>query len=114
MLPMAGVIVVRNTRRPRAWAAVTKSVTSLWSKTLGYFPKGPGAANAVSRIVVAHAQDIDGSPFAGEVVCFAADQNAEAVFRFDGTLNKGTPNEIDINVAAVNDAPKLTVNGEMF
>jgi hypothetical protein len=67
-------------------APVAKSVTSLWSKTLAYFPKGPGAANAVSRIVVAHAQNIDGSPFAGEVVCFAADQNAESVFRFNGTV----------------------------
>ena len=57
----------------RTSAPVTKSVTSLWSKTLAYFPKGPGAANAVARIVVAHAQNIDGSPFAGEVVCFAAD-----------------------------------------
>ena len=67
-------------------APVAKSVTSLWSKTLAYFPKGPGAANAVSRIVVAHAQNIDGSPFAGEVVCFAADQNAESVLRFNGTV----------------------------
>jgi hypothetical protein len=67
-------------------APVTKSVTSLWSKTLAYFPKGPGAANSVSRIVVAHAQDIDGTPFADEVVCFSADHNAESVFRFDGTV----------------------------
>jgi hypothetical protein len=67
-------------------APVTKSVTSLWSKTLAYFPKGPGAANAASRIVVAHAQNIDGSPFAGEVVCFAADSNAESVLRFNGTV----------------------------
>jgi hypothetical protein len=67
-------------------APVAKSVTSLWSKTLAYFPKGAGAANAAARIVVAHAQDIDGSPFAGEVVCFAGDQNAESVLRFDGTV----------------------------
>ena len=67
-------------------APVTKSVTSLWSKTLAYFPKGPGKENAASRIVVAHAQNIDGSPFAGEVVCFAADQNAESVLRFNGTV----------------------------
>lgn len=64
--------------------AVTKSVTSLWSKTLAYFPKGTGAANANSRIVVAHAQDIDGTPFAGEVVCFSS--NAEGMTWFDGTV----------------------------
>ncbi len=66
-------------------APVTKSVTSLWSKTLGYFPKGTGEANANSRIVVAHAQDIDGSPFGGEVVCFSAD--SEAVTWFGGTID---------------------------
>jgi hypothetical protein len=65
--------------------AVTKSVTSLWSKTLAYFPKGPGAANGNSRIVVAHAQNIDGSPFAGEVVCFSSD--AEGMTWFDGTVD---------------------------
>ncbi|MGA2009616.1 MAG: hypothetical protein ABSH51_03625 [Solirubrobacteraceae bacterium] len=66
-------------------APVSKSVTSLWSKTLAYFPKGTGAANANSRIVVAHAQNIDGTPFAGEVVCFSSD--AEAMTSFDGTVN---------------------------
>jgi hypothetical protein len=71
---------------PQASDPVAKSVTSLWSKTLAYFPKGPGSQNAASRIVVAHAQNIDGSPFAGEVVCFAADSNAEAVLRFNGTV----------------------------
>jgi hypothetical protein len=71
---------------PMTSAPVTKTVTSLWSKTLAFFPKGSGEANSVSRIVVAHAQNIDGSPFAGEVVCFAADQNAESVSRFNGTV----------------------------
>ncbi len=69
---------------PVTSAPVTKSVTSLWSKTLAYFPKGTGPANANSRIVVAHAQDIDGTDFAGEVVCFSAD--AEGVTWFDGTV----------------------------
>jgi hypothetical protein len=63
---------------------VTKSVTSLWSKTLAYFPKGTGAANNNSRIVVAHAQNIDGTPFAGEVVCFSAD--GESMDWFNGTV----------------------------
>ena len=51
---------------------VTKSVTSLWSKTLGFDPKGTGPGDVNSRIVIAHAQDIDGTPFAGEVVCFSS------------------------------------------
>jgi hypothetical protein len=65
--------------------SITKSVTSLWSKTLAYFPKGTGAANNNSRIVVAHAQDIDGTPFAGEVVCFSA--NGESMDWFNGTVD---------------------------
>jgi hypothetical protein len=65
-------------------AAVTKSVTSGWSKTLAYDPKGPGAANNNSRIVIAHAQNIDGSPFVYERVCFAS--NAESMQVFSGTV----------------------------
>jgi hypothetical protein len=63
---------------------ITKDVTSLWSKTLSYYPKGPGAANANARIVVAHAQDIDGSPFAHEVICFSS--NAESMSQFAGVV----------------------------
>jgi hypothetical protein len=65
--------------------SVTKSVTSLWTKGLASFLKGSGAANANSRIVVAHAQNIDGTPFAGETVCFSAD--AEGVTWFNGTID---------------------------
>jgi hypothetical protein len=65
-------------------ATITKDVKSLWSKTLSYFPKGPGAANANARIVVAHAQDIDGRPFAHEVVCFSS--NAESMSHFAGVV----------------------------
>lgn len=67
---------------------VHTDVTSLWSKTLGYFPKGSGTANANARIVVAHAQSIDGSPFAGEKVCWFADSNAEGMQIFQGTVGE--------------------------
>jgi hypothetical protein len=63
---------------------VTESATSLWSKSLTAFPKGTGAANSTSQIVVAHAQDIDGTPFAGETVCF--DTDAEGITYFGGTV----------------------------
>jgi len=62
---------------------VTKSVTSLWSKTLGFEPKGTGPGDVNSRIVIAHAQDIDGSAFR-EVVCFSS--NGESMQQFDGTV----------------------------
>jgi hypothetical protein len=65
--------------------AVHKDVKSLWSKTLSYFPKGSGSANANARIVVAHAQDITGAPFADEVVCFSSD--AESMTWFNGTIH---------------------------
>jgi len=64
---------------------LTKTVRSLFTKYLSYFPKGPGAANANARIVVAHAQDIDGAPFAGEKVCFFVDDEADGHFGFTGT-----------------------------
>jgi hypothetical protein len=64
---------------------VTKSVTSLWSKTLGFEPKGTGAGDVNSRIVIAHAQNIDGSAFSGEVVCFSS--TGESMQQFDGTVN---------------------------
>ena len=44
-------------------ARSTKTVKDLFTKTLSYYPKGPGTANSTARIVVAHAQDIDGAPF---------------------------------------------------
>jgi hypothetical protein len=64
---------------------LTKTVHSLFTKTMSYYPKGPGTANSTSRIVVAHAQDIDGSPFAGEKVCFFVDDEADGAFGFSGT-----------------------------
>jgi len=64
---------------------LTKTVHSLFTKTLSYYPKGPGTANSTARIVVAHAQDIDGKPFAGEKVCFFVDDEADGAFGFTGT-----------------------------
>jgi hypothetical protein len=66
-------------------ATLTKTVHNLFTKTLSYYPKGPGTANSTARIVVAHAQDIDGAPFAGEKVCFFVDDEADGAFGFTGT-----------------------------
>jgi hypothetical protein len=66
-------------------APLTKKVHSLFTKTLSYYPKGSGEANGNARIVVAHAQDIDGAPFAGEKVCFFVDDEADGAFGFSGT-----------------------------
>jgi hypothetical protein len=66
-------------------APLTKKVHSLFTKTLSYYPKGSGEANSNARIVVAHAQDIDGAPFAGEKVCFFVDDEADGAFGFSGT-----------------------------
>src|SRR5205085_4908625 len=63
---------------------VHKDVKSLWSKTLTVYPKGNGPGDSNARIVVAHAQDIDGSPFVDERVCFSSD--AESLTWFDGTI----------------------------
>jgi hypothetical protein len=66
-------------------ATITKSVHNRFVKTLSYYPKGPGTANSTARIVVAHAQDIDGAPFVGEKVCFFVDDEADGSFGFSGT-----------------------------
>ena len=50
-----------------------------------YWPKGPGPANDVARIVVAHAQDITGVGFAHERVCFMGDKLVEGMKVFTGT-----------------------------
>jgi hypothetical protein len=69
----------------RTSASITKTVRNLFTKFLSYYPKGSGPANSTSRIVVAHAQDIDGSAFAGEKVCFFVDDEADGAFGFTGT-----------------------------
>jgi hypothetical protein len=55
---------------PRVSAPVTTAVHSLFTKYLTQWPKGAGPDNAVTRLIVAHAQDVDGSPYANEAVCF--------------------------------------------
>lgn len=74
---------------PITSATVQKTVHNLFNKSLSYYPKGPvtdsNGANDNARIVVAHANDIDGTPFAGELVCWMLDSNAEGSLPFSGT-----------------------------
>ena len=69
---------------------------SLFDKSMTYWPKGPGAANDVARIVVAHAQDITGVGFAHERVCFMGDALVEGMKVFTGTTG---PANARINLA---------------
>jgi hypothetical protein len=59
------------TAKDPAAAPVHYDVHSLFHKTLTAYAKGPGTENANVRIVLAHAQDIDGSPLSHEVVCWS-------------------------------------------
>jgi hypothetical protein len=65
---------------------LTKEVRSLFTKYLVIYPKGLGDANSNARIVVAHAQDVDGTPFVNERVCFNVDSKADGVFGYSGQL----------------------------
>ena len=65
---------------------LAKEVHSLFSKTLAIYPKGPGADNDNSRIVVAQANDVDGKPFVHERVCFNIDSKADGAFGYSGQL----------------------------
>lgn len=67
---------------------LTKTVTSLFTKFASYFPKGPGTANDNARIVTVHAQDVDGTPFRNERVCFFVDDEADGVFGFTGETGR--------------------------
>jgi hypothetical protein len=56
-----------------AKTTLVKQVYSLFQKSLSYYPKNynPNSVSAtLDKIIVAHGQDIDGTPFAGETVCF--------------------------------------------
>jgi hypothetical protein len=64
---------------------LVKKVHSLWLKEIYEFPKGTSTADQNVRIVVAKAQDIDGYPFAGETLCFHAQQEA-SVSQFVGSI----------------------------
>jgi hypothetical protein len=65
---------------------LVKKVHSLWEKEFFTFPKGPGSNEQNVRIVVAKAQDIDGHPIAGEIVCFHAQQEA-GLYPFSNPVN---------------------------
>ena len=71
-------------------ATLTKTVGNEFDKSLSYYPKGAGTANANARILVAHGQDVDGTPFAGERVCFYVDDEADSYRLFSGTTGPAT------------------------
>jgi hypothetical protein len=50
-------------------------------------------SNSVAKIVLAHAQDIDGSPLAYELVCWMADQNAAGFRVYAGDLPAPTEDD---------------------
>ena len=75
------------TARDPAATPINYVVNSLFHKTLAAYAKGPGAENANVRIVLAHAQDIDGSPLAHEVVCWSA--QGESYIRLFPTSSAG-------------------------
>ncbi len=68
-------------------APLTETVHSLFDKALSYVPKGTGTEDQNSRIVISHAQDIDGSPYGGETVCFTTNSVNVGVTRFTGYVN---------------------------
>ena len=73
----------------RTSGTIHKTVINRFDKSLSYYPKGPvtegNTSNDNSRIVVAHANDIDGKPYRHELVCWMVDSNAEGVLPFTGT-----------------------------
>jgi len=102
---------------PRVSAPVTKVVHSLFSKELTVWPKGSSADLRNTRIVVAHAQDVDGSPYANEKVCFLKSTaegqirpyvyngiNARYVGGYDLAGAKSTGKDLDNTVCMITNA----------
>jgi hypothetical protein len=85
------------TAQPVAAVPVKFNVHNLFAKTLTTFSKGIDknniVSNSVARIVLTHAQDIDGSPLAYELVCWMADGNAAGFRVFAGTLPMPTADD---------------------
>jgi hypothetical protein len=74
-------------------AFVDFKVHSKFQKTLTSYGKGPkGTDNDVDRIVLAHAQDIDGNPLQYEVVCWTSNDLGNGAF----TAFPGSPAGGDI------------------
>jgi hypothetical protein len=67
------------TAAPLVSNTVAKAVSSLFVKLIQCFPKGPSAFDQQVAVCVAHAQDINGTAFTGERVCFLAG-DAEGFF----------------------------------
>jgi hypothetical protein len=68
---------------------LTKTVDSEWTKTLTAYPKSNLSGNEIS-VVVAHAQNINGEPFSGELVCIQASTNYGLQFDGPPTISKLT------------------------
>ncbi len=78
---------------PVSTGTISKSVYNEFDKSLSYFPKGDGAVNQNARILVAHANDVNGEPFAGEVACFFVDDEADGAQGFRGVTGLETVEE---------------------
>jgi len=78
---------------------VAFTVHNLFQKTLTVYSKGIDAngitSNSVAKIVLAHAQDIDGSPLAYEAICWMANKNAEGMRVFVGDIPAPTADDPD-------------------
>ncbi len=87
------------TARPVAADPITFTVHNKFKKTLTVYSKGVDknniTSNSVAKIVLAHAQDIDGSPLAYELVCWMANKNAEGLRVFAGDLPAPTADNPD-------------------
>jgi hypothetical protein len=64
-----------------AKTSVDKTVLNLFDKHLSYYQKclGSDVECKIYKIIVAHAQDINGEPYANETVCFTGSANGAAI-----------------------------------
>jgi hypothetical protein len=97
-----------------AKTSLVKTVHSLFDKHLSYYPKNYNytSANAeLAKVIVAHGQDIQGKPFAGEVVCFSGSYVNQDESPAGGTFNGFVPNNSNFVVNRP-DGTSFSVNNQ--
>jgi len=77
-------------KAPASSNSITKIVDSQWSKTLTAVPKNDLPPGAPWSIVVIHAQDVNGEPFADETVCLDDTPTVPLLLDTENTVNIGT------------------------
>ncbi len=98
---------------PKTSKVLRKTVHSQFSKTLSWIRRGDGLENNAGQIVLAHAVDVDGTPFANEIVCFSYSERSASLHQFHGFLDITPSNADDDGNGIINDDVLIDTGGNI-